>query len=413
MTVVLSDLCELIVDSEHKTAPVVDSGHPMIRTPNIGEGRFLLDGVRRVDEQTYAVWTRRAVPQEGDLILAREAPVGNVAMIPPGMRPILGQRTVLIRPDRAKVEPAYLQYLMLGREVQHRMLSLANGATVPHLNMKDIRELEIPDLPELQDQRKVAAVLAAYDELIENNLRRIEILEEMAQAVYREWFVNFRFPGHEKVGLVESPLGPIPEGWQPATVEDAIELNPRVRLPRDEELRFVPMGSLMEGSMVIEGYETRIGPSGSQFRNGDTLLARITPSLENGKTGFVQFLSEGEVACGSTEFIVMRSRTLTPEYVYLFARTDDFRAVAVKSMVGASGRQRVQESSISKYLFAHPDSTTLQRFHDVVSPMFRLVQNLVDQNANLRATRDLLLPKLVSGEIDVSDLDIDTEWLAS
>src|SRR5690606_29550532 len=113
-------------------------------------------------------------------------------------------------------------------------------------------------------------------------------------------FVNFRFPGHEKVGLVESPLGPIPEGWQPATVEDAIELNPRVRLPRDEELRFVPMGSLMEGSMVIEGYETRIGPSGSQFRNGDTLLARITPSLENGKTGFVQFLSEGEVACGST-----------------------------------------------------------------------------------------------------------------
>jgi type I restriction enzyme S subunit len=275
-----------------------------------------------------------------------------------------------------------------------------------------IESVQVP-APPLPVQRKIASVLAAYDELIENNLRRIAILEEMAQAVYREWFVNFRFPGHEDVGLVDSPLGPIPEGWQPATVEDAIELNPRVRLPRDEELRFVPMSSLIEGSMVIDGYETRIGPSGSQFRNGDTLLARTTPSLENGKTGFVQFLAEGEVACGSTEFIVMRSRTLTPEYVYLFARTDDFRAVAVKSMVGASGRQRVQESSISKYLFAHPDSTTLQRFQDVVSPMFRLVQNLVDQNANLRATRDLLLPKLVSGEIDVSDLDIDTEWLAS
>src|SRR5690606_1012321 len=195
--------------------------------------------------------------------------------------------------------------------------------------------------------------------------------------------------------------GPIPEGWQPATVEDAIELNPRVRLPRDEELRFVPMGSLMEGSMVIGGYETRIGPSGSQFRNGDTLLARITPSLENGKTGFVQFLSEGEVACGSTEFIVMRSRTLTPEYVYLFARTDDFRAVAVTSLVGVIGRQRVQKCSISKYHFAHPDSTTHLRFHDVVSPMFRLMQNIVDQYANLRATRDLRLSKLVSDEIVV------------
>jgi len=109
----------------------------------------------------------------------------------------------------------------------------------------------------------------------------------------------------------------------------------------------------------------------------------------------------------------MRSRTLTPEFVYLLARKEDFRGLAIKSMVGASGRQRVQESSISKYPLAHPDSRALQRFRGVVSPMFRMVQNLVDQNANLRATRDLLLPKLVSGEIDVSDMDINTDWLAS
>jgi type I restriction enzyme S subunit len=307
-----------------------------------------------------------------------------------------------------QLETRFIRYCLEAR--LEGLLKRAGGGTFPNLRQTDIATFPIP-WP--KEREKIAAVLAAYDELIENNLRRIEILEEMAQAVYREWFVKFRFPGQEDVALVDSPLGPIPEGWELTTVADAIELNPRVRLPRALELRFVPMGSLIEGSMVIEGYETRIGPSGSQFRNGDTLLARITPSLENGKTGFVQFLSEGEVACGSTEFIVMRSRTLTPEFVYMLARTDDFRGVAVKSMVGASGRQRVQESSISKYLFAHPDSTTLQRFHDVVSPKFRLVQNLVDQNANLRATRDLLLPKLVSGAIDVSDLDIDTEWLVS
>jgi type I restriction enzyme, S subunit len=103
----LDDLCELIVDCEHKTAPTQATGYPSIRTPNIGRGRFILENVNRVSEQTYRSWTRRAVPKAGDLIMAREAPVGNVAMIPPTLIPCLGQRTLLIRPDPTKVEPAF------------------------------------------------------------------------------------------------------------------------------------------------------------------------------------------------------------------------------------------------------------------------------------------------------------------
>src|SRR5207248_6608887 len=159
-------------------------------------------------------WTQRAIPQAGDLILAREAPIGNVAIIPGNLHVCLGQRTVLIRPSRKLINPNYLVYLLLGEELQAKIHSLSNGATVHHLNMADIRNLDLPKLPSLPTQHKIAAILSAYDDLVENNTRRIAILEEMAQALYREWFVHCRFPGHEKRKMIESPLGMIPEGWE-------------------------------------------------------------------------------------------------------------------------------------------------------------------------------------------------------
>lgn len=143
----LIDFCELIVDCEHKTAPTQETGYPSIRTPNIGRGYFILDSVNRVSEETYRLWTRRAIPQAGDLIMAREAPVGNVAMIPTGLHPCLGQRTLLIRPDRSRVEPSYLSYFLNGPYVQSLIQAKTNGATVPHLNMRDVRTLPLPALP--------------------------------------------------------------------------------------------------------------------------------------------------------------------------------------------------------------------------------------------------------------------------
>jgi len=133
----LKELTELIIDCEHKTAPTQETGYPSIRTPNIGRGRLLLDGVNRVSDETYKFWTQREVPKAGDLILAREAPIGNVAIIPPGLKVCLGQRTVLIRPDGRKVNPQYLTYLLLGDELQGQILGKSNGATVHHLNMSD------------------------------------------------------------------------------------------------------------------------------------------------------------------------------------------------------------------------------------------------------------------------------------
>jgi hypothetical protein len=262
-------------------------------------------------------------------------------------------------------------------------------------------------LPPLAAQRKIAAVLSAYDDLIENNTRRIAILEEVAQAVYREWFVNFRFPGHKKAKFVDSPLGKIPEGWQVKVVTEAVAINPKTHVPKEGEKPFVAMDALSIHSMVVRPSEMRTGNSGAKFKNGDTLFARITPCHENGKTGFVQFIgSDTDVAFGSTEFIVLRSQTLSPEFVYLLARSEDFRGNAIKSMSGATGRQRVQEACFEKFLIAHADQETINAFSQCVSPLFKSVHVLDIKNANLRKTRDLLLPKLISGQVCVERLDI-------
>ncbi len=219
--------------------------------------------------------------------------------------------------------------------------------------------------------------------------------------------MHFRFPGHEKKRLVESELGLIPEGWEVVKARCAVEIDPLTKVPKEGEKPFVSMGSLSIDSMLIENVKLRTGNSGSKFRNGDSLFARITPCLENGKTGFVQFLpSESAIAFGSTEFIVLRSRRLCPEYVYLMARSNEFRDNAIKSMTGATGRQRVQTACFDKFLIAQPDSKILATFEETVSPLFCNIYILSQKNANLRQTRDLLLPKLVSGEVDVERLSI-------
>ncbi len=275
------------------------------------------------------------------------------------------------------------------------------GAAQPKLTQENLRRISLP-LPPLPTQRRIAAILSAYDDLIEVNTRRIALLEEMAAGLYREWFVRFRFPGHERARMVESAVGVVPEGWEVVKTTDAIDVNPSTKVPADGEKPFVMMNGISTNTMLITGIEYRTGNSGAKYKNGDTLFARITPCLENGKTAFVQFLpTDDAVACGSTEFIVLRSRTLCPEFVYLLARSDTFRDNAIKSMSGASGRQRVQEACFDKFLFAHPDRKTLDAFARLVSPLFRMVQLLADKNANLRRTRDLLLPRLVAGEVGV------------
>ncbi|MGE0355799.1 MAG: restriction endonuclease subunit S [Burkholderiales bacterium] len=393
------ELCAAHVDCVNRTAPIVSEPTPfkMIRTTNVRNGFIDTENVRYVSEETYKRWTRRLVPKRGDVILTREAPLGDVGKIRTDDSIFLGQRLYHFRPDPNKLDADFLLYSLLHEDLQGQIRGFGAGATVEHMRLEDVPNLEI-NVPPLSVQQRFAGILSAYDELRENSQRRIRILEAMARALYREWFVYFRFPGYKRVPRVASSLGDIPRGWEVKRVPECVSINPRVVVSRDGEKPFVPMGCLANNSMLVTDIESRDGNSGSKFQNGDTLFARITPCLENGKTGFVQFLpDEHAVACGSTEFIVLRSRTLTPEFVYLLSRSDEFRGNAIKSMSGASGRQRVQERCFDEFKITHPPRALLDRFSAIVAPSFRLIHSLHLHVVNLRQTRDLLLPYLLSG----------------
>jgi type I restriction enzyme S subunit len=379
------------------------SGSHVVLTPGnfFDEGGFKSKGDK---EKWYSgPIPAEYVMKEGDLLVAMteqaEGLLGSSAIIPRSGLYLHNQRLGLVEvKDKRSTDARFLYYLFNYKPVRQQIRGSASGTKIRHTAPSRIAQVKAR-VPPLPLQRRIAGILSAYDELMENCQRRIRILEEMARALYREWFVHFRFPGHEKVPRVDSPLGPIPKGWEVKPVPECITITPRVTVPRDGEKAFVPMGSLANGSMIISDIEARTGNSGSKFQNGDTLFARITPCLENGKTGFVQFLpSIDSVAFGSTEFIVMRSRTLTPEFVYLLARSEEFRGNAIKSMSGASGRQRVQEKCFDGFFIAQPPRDLLDRLSAIVSPSFRLIHRLHLKIENLRRTRDLLLPRLLSGQ---------------
>ena len=218
------------------------------------------------------------------------------------------------------------------------------GSSNPTLNRNHVHKLSVR-CPDLATQRRIAAVTAAFDELIEINERRIELLEDLARSLYREWFVQLRFPGHGE----SLETGRVPQKWQVLPASTALEVNPRIRVEQDSFPKVV-MADISERFSHVVPSAVADRATGSRFLRGDVLLARITPCLENGKTALALFLDEGQMGVGSTEFIVLRGKSVGSAFVYCAARSDDFREQAIKTMSGASGRQRVANDCLDSLL---------------------------------------------------------------
>jgi len=323
------------------------------------------------------------------VVTGRYGTIGEVFFIEEDYWPL---NTALYVTDFKGNHPRFVAYFLKSVLSNYQ----SDKAAVPGVNRNVLHMLEVR-YPVGKTQERIADILSAYDDLIENNRRRMVLLEETARQLYREWFVRLRFPGHEHTRITDG----VPEGWERVPTPEAIEINPPTRLSDELEHWSVEMADLSIDSMVVQQATKSEGRSGSKFCNGDTLLARITPCLENGKTAFVSFLEHGEVGRGSTEFIVLRGKRVTPEQVYCLSRTHEFRGNAIKSMIGSSGRQRVQESCFERFLVLVPSGTMQSLFTELVRPQFGQVKILHTQNQKLRAARDLLLPRLLSGEISV------------
>lgn len=288
------------------------------------------------------------------------------------------------------------------------------GAAQPKLSQANLRLIEIP-LPPLPTQRRIAGVISAYDDLIEDNTRRIQVLERMAQAIYREWFVNFRFPdfakassgrpGHANVKRVASPLGPIPQGWSVRRLDEVASVNTATirRGHEPENILYLDISSVGTGRIEkIEPMAFADAPGRARriVRCGDTIWSCVRPNRKS----FSLILDPPADLIVSTGFAVLTPATVPFSFLYQAVTTDEFVGYLTNHATGAA-YPAVTAKDFEAAPILVPDEPALRRFHEHCEPTLLLKENLLRKNTTLRRTRDLLLPRLISGALDVSKLE--------
>lgn len=401
-----------------KASEYTRSGTPVINVRNVGFGEVRPDQLEHVGPETRERLAQHLL-RAGDIVFGRKGAVERHAFLQEEHEGWMqGSDCIRLRlaPGGPLIPRFVSYYLSTPLHRQWMLNQSSHGATMASLNQDILRRLTIPT-PTIDLQRKTVGILAGYDELIANNLVRIEVLEEMAQAIYREWFVNFRYPGHEADELVDSPLGQVPEGWESTTVGEAFEVlggaTPSTKQPRywegGEIDWYTPSDLTAHGHMLIAESGRRITQAGL-----DACSARLFPA------GSVMMTSRATLgvtainvrpACTNQGFITGVPNDRVPAaQIYFWIREN------LESILGhASGAtfREISKRVFRTLAFVMAPRRVGEAFSESVNPILGLIENLIAQNGNLRVTRDLLIPRLVSGEIDASDLDIDTSWSAA
>ena len=360
---------------------------------------------------------------EGDLLFARRSLVaegaGKCCVVLRVDEPTTFESSIIrARPDPTRSDSLYLYYFFSSPLGLHLLDTIRRQVAVAGITGRDLSELAIP-APSAPEQRAIAQVLGTLDDKIELNRRMSETLEAMARALFKSWFVDFdpvraKMEGRdtglpEDIAdlfpdrLVDSEMGEMPEGWEVAPLGDLLEVNPKRSLRRGQIAPYLPMRDMPTRGHVPDSVAVRPFGSGMRFANGDTLVARITPCLENGKTAYVDFLRDNEVGWGSTEYIVLKPRPPLPnQFAYCLARSAAFREFAIQSMSGTSGRQRVPAAAVKGFLVVAPPVRLAAQFGNVAELLFGRANGAGRECRTLATVRDTLLPKLMSGEIQLA-----------
>ena len=352
--------------------------------------------------------------RDSDTLFARITPClqnGKIAQVSGLGDGVVGSGStelVVLRAKPGVATPSFIFYTALSPQFRAYAERGMSGATGRQRVDSDYLGRFPAALPPLETQRKIAAVLSAYDDLIENNNRRIQVLEEMAQRIYREWFVHFRYPGHEDVPMVESEIGPIPEGWEVATISAAVGHKRNSVTPQDfpsEDFRLLSIPAFDQGQRpeIVAGEE---------IQSGKFLLDRssVLYSKLNPQTPRVWIAEVGGAmrTVVSSEFLVLEPIppwTTTTAFL-LLAQRKIARQVAACANGTSTSHQRIRPADLLSIQIPVPPRALLLQMDELTAPVVNLSTSLATQETLLRSTRDLLLPRLVSGELDVSDLDI-------
>jgi Restriction endonuclease S subunits len=316
--------------------------------------------------------------------------------------------------------PAFFSYLSRSNDYRSWIIGSASGTTVKHTSPSRIEEYSCY-IPPKKNQEAISHILGTLDDKIELLHQMNETLEAMARALFKSWFIDFD-PVRKKAegkptglppvidalfpdSFEDSELGEIPKGWKVRELREAIEINPYRSLPKGSIATYIEMKNIPERGLSPIAWEQKEYNGGMKFKNGDTLLARITPCLENGKSAFIMILNQDEIAFGSTEYIVLSGNDFIPsEWCYLLARDNNFREFAISHMNGSSGRQRVDNDSIGRFKVSLPfNKGIMTEFQRNIERSFKTIHTNYLESKTLECIRNLLLPKLISGDFELSD----------
>ncbi|MBF0106392.1 MAG: restriction endonuclease subunit S [Deltaproteobacteria bacterium] len=377
----IDEITETLIDYRGKTPPKSNSGIRLVKAKVIKDGFVQDDRIEYIADETYDSWMHRGLPKKNDIVLTTEAPLGEVAQLRTIEKIALAQRVILLRGNPNVIDQQYYYQALKSPYVQAGLQRRATGTTVLGIKQSELRQVEIPYYP-ITTQRKIATILSAYDDLIENNLRRIKILEEMAQNLYREWFVKFRFPGHEKVKFKDSSLGKIPEGWAVKKLGEILELNYGKALKQEER---------KDGNIPVYGSSGVVGHHDQHFVDG--------PGIIVGRKGNVGSVYWSDIPFYPIDTVYFVKSKIPLRFLYYDLQTKNF----LNNDAAVPGLNRNQAYSLETIV---PSTEILKVFCDFANSYEAGMAILRRKNDVLRRTRDLLLPKLISGELDISELDI-------
>ena len=389
------------------------AGTHIVLTP----GNFLEEGGFK-EKTDKAKWYNGPIPDDyvlnkGDLIVAMteqaEGLLGSSALIPRSGVYLHNQRLGLVQiRDQKQADQRFIYYMFNSKPVRQQIRGSASGTKIRHTAPSRIADVKVR-VPPLPTQRRIAGILSAYDELIENSLRRIKILESMARALYREWFVHFRFPGHESVPRVASPLGEIPQGWDMMTVADlceSVSYGFTASAAREEiGPKFLRITDIVPDLIDWAGVPFCEIPEDKApkylLQPGDIVVARTGAT-----TGYAKRLNKRHPATVFASYLV-RVRAgvgVSNRMLGILMESDDYKQF-IKTNIGGAAQPQANAVVLTSMHVATPPAPLAAGFDSLVEPLIDEAELLADKIQNLRRTRDLLLPRLLSGQIDVEALD--------
>jgi type I restriction enzyme, S subunit len=326
---------------------------------------------------------------------------------------VVSTKLMVLRKFNPEVDNRYFYYFLTNDQMLSALQARAENriCSFPQITFDLLSGYKLR-VPGLSEQQKIAAVLLALDTKIDSNNRINAELEALAKTLYEYWFVQFDFPDENgkpykssggKMEYNATLKREIPTGWEPGTASSLFDFNPSTPLTMNKEANYIDMNSLPLSGFMTNAPERKEFSGGAKFRNGDVVVARITPCLENGKTALITLFRDDEVGFGSTEFIVIRGKHYPlSAFAAQLGRSSSFRQFAISNMTGTSGRKRIDANTLETFSLPLPTEDLLLRYEVAVGPFLKRMTNNAKENEHLIQLRDWLLPMLMNGQVTVA-----------